>query len=366
MSLGVIVSITMLLLFFPIFSSNFFYDIGTIMIFSGKTTDIPKGWALCDGSNDTPDLRNRFVVGCWTSDNIPLIEDNNTDKLYVGKGIKQSIMDNPKAIVDEESVLGLIGDNVPYLFGQKYNSKIKEDDYNILDYDHGTNWFKKYAYEDRPSKCKRVMSGSKPVDYTPEYKEYFKESNKIDLCTGIKEPKAPNLSAKDKDKDNNYIMNDSNITANDSTSMLRNYDKEPIEYDFNYYCDTNNPEEMSIFPKKISNPKSAETNNVRQIPVKRRIFRDYEDYKLYHEIGKNIGVSCYDCLPMNHKFDHHYYGHNTRYEPIKLIDDATENLNLVTVNNEVRFKQFMKDFMYEKPYSNNPSFFKLAYIMRVH
>ena len=46
-------------------------------------------------------------------------------------------------------------------------------------------------------------------------------------------------------------------------------------------------------------------------------------------------------------------------ESIKLIDDATENLNLVTVNNEVRFKQFMKDFMYEKPYSNNPSFSNL-------
>ena len=30
------------------------------MMFSGAT--IPTGWALCDGSNNTPDLRNRFIV----------------------------------------------------------------------------------------------------------------------------------------------------------------------------------------------------------------------------------------------------------------------------------------------------------------
>ena len=33
---------------------------GGIIMWSG--TDIPDGWALCDGSDGTPDLRNRFVV----------------------------------------------------------------------------------------------------------------------------------------------------------------------------------------------------------------------------------------------------------------------------------------------------------------
>jgi hypothetical protein len=36
---------------------------GTIMAWSGSTTDIPDGWALCDSQNGTPDLRDRFVVG---------------------------------------------------------------------------------------------------------------------------------------------------------------------------------------------------------------------------------------------------------------------------------------------------------------
>ena len=36
---------------------------GGIIMWSGSIGSIPSGWALCDGSNGTPDLRNRFVVG---------------------------------------------------------------------------------------------------------------------------------------------------------------------------------------------------------------------------------------------------------------------------------------------------------------
>ena len=36
---------------------------GIIFIFSGDITNIPLGWALCDGTKDTPDLRGRFVLG---------------------------------------------------------------------------------------------------------------------------------------------------------------------------------------------------------------------------------------------------------------------------------------------------------------
>lgn len=27
------------------------------------STRVPKGWAICDGQNDTPDLRKRFLMG---------------------------------------------------------------------------------------------------------------------------------------------------------------------------------------------------------------------------------------------------------------------------------------------------------------
>ena len=36
---------------------------GMIVLWSGSTGSIPSGWVLCNGSNSTPDLRNRFVVG---------------------------------------------------------------------------------------------------------------------------------------------------------------------------------------------------------------------------------------------------------------------------------------------------------------
>lgn len=36
-------------------------------MWSGSTTNIPAGWALCNGSNGTPDLRNRFIVGAGST-----------------------------------------------------------------------------------------------------------------------------------------------------------------------------------------------------------------------------------------------------------------------------------------------------------
>jgi hypothetical protein len=35
---------------------------GMILIWSGSLGSIPAGWVLCDGTNSTPDLRNRFVI----------------------------------------------------------------------------------------------------------------------------------------------------------------------------------------------------------------------------------------------------------------------------------------------------------------
>lgn len=36
---------------------------GIISMWAGGTHDIPSGWHLCDGTNGTPDLRDRFIVG---------------------------------------------------------------------------------------------------------------------------------------------------------------------------------------------------------------------------------------------------------------------------------------------------------------
>lgn len=36
---------------------------GLISMWSGSIASIPTGWVLCNGSNGTPDLRNRFIIG---------------------------------------------------------------------------------------------------------------------------------------------------------------------------------------------------------------------------------------------------------------------------------------------------------------
>jgi hypothetical protein len=40
---------------------------GIISLWYGSIASIPTGWYLCDGSNGTPDLRNRFIVGAGST-----------------------------------------------------------------------------------------------------------------------------------------------------------------------------------------------------------------------------------------------------------------------------------------------------------
>jgi hypothetical protein len=40
---------------------------GGIILWSGSTGSVPIGWYLCDGTNGTPDLRDRFIIGAGNS-----------------------------------------------------------------------------------------------------------------------------------------------------------------------------------------------------------------------------------------------------------------------------------------------------------
>ena len=49
-------------------AGNFgFVPSGGIIIWSGSAAAIPTGWLLCDGTNGTPNLRDRFVVGAGST-----------------------------------------------------------------------------------------------------------------------------------------------------------------------------------------------------------------------------------------------------------------------------------------------------------
>lgn len=45
--------------------------IGCIVMWGGSVASIPSGWRLCDGTNNTPDLRDRFVIGARSDSTSP-------------------------------------------------------------------------------------------------------------------------------------------------------------------------------------------------------------------------------------------------------------------------------------------------------
>ena len=58
---------------------------GQIMLWFGILADVPSGWHICDGKMNTPDLRNRFVIGAGDS-YVPDSSGGSTshDHLYDG------------------------------------------------------------------------------------------------------------------------------------------------------------------------------------------------------------------------------------------------------------------------------------------
>jgi microcystin-dependent protein len=58
---------------------------GGIIMWSGSIANIPAGWALCNGANGTPDLRDRFVVGAGSSYAVGATGGANTVTLTGGQ-----------------------------------------------------------------------------------------------------------------------------------------------------------------------------------------------------------------------------------------------------------------------------------------
>ncbi len=66
---------------------------GIITIWFGAIIDIPAGWALCDGTLGTPDLRNLFVIGAGDTFNPGDVGgDENHDHAFVGDGHNHTLL----------------------------------------------------------------------------------------------------------------------------------------------------------------------------------------------------------------------------------------------------------------------------------
>lgn len=68
----------------PGFPMNALLPAGSIIMWHGST--IPSGWAECDGSNGTPDLRGRFIVAAGQSSSTPVPGDVNPAYSVNAKG----------------------------------------------------------------------------------------------------------------------------------------------------------------------------------------------------------------------------------------------------------------------------------------
>jgi hypothetical protein len=73
---------------------------GTILMWSGSIATIPTGWNLCDGTNGTPDLRNKFIIGAH-SDNAGIASTTITGSPGSTGGTKDAIVvDHTHSITD--------------------------------------------------------------------------------------------------------------------------------------------------------------------------------------------------------------------------------------------------------------------------
>lgn len=58
---------------------------GGILMWYGNIASVPSGWFLCNGSNGTPDLRDRFVVGAGSAYSVASTGGTNSVALSVSE-----------------------------------------------------------------------------------------------------------------------------------------------------------------------------------------------------------------------------------------------------------------------------------------
>ena len=86
--------------------------VGTILLYIGNLDDIPHGWALCDGTNGTPDLRDRFITGAG---NIYHIDDTGGENFHQ-LSIEEMPSHNHLFVGDDDIVYpwGVTGQRIQY------------------------------------------------------------------------------------------------------------------------------------------------------------------------------------------------------------------------------------------------------------
>lgn len=130
--------------------SNFKFIRGMIMMWSGTIAEIPAGWALCDGQNGTPNLRNRFIVGAGGSYNVGNTGGSNSVTLTVN----QIPSHNHSGTTNTNSVISATSTTIkqPYNRTGYPNDSAATSDREGSNLDHG-----RYAYWRGGSGCDKTV-----------------------------------------------------------------------------------------------------------------------------------------------------------------------------------------------------------------
>ena len=84
---------------------------GIIMLWSGASNAIPTGYALCNGSNSTPDLRNRFVIGAGSTYAVGAT-GGSADATNVSHTHASTVSDSGHLLIDSGDVNPLVTSNL--------------------------------------------------------------------------------------------------------------------------------------------------------------------------------------------------------------------------------------------------------------
>ena len=270
---------------------------------------------------------NDSTIDNWNQDG------SNPPKLFLGPGLQ--VDDNEPTKVDKNIEKAFSRGNLPYVFGTTYIDTYRQNP------ESGTTFFKKYIYTNqRKLDCEVDDDGN--VIKQPYYKVNgnIATENEVDVCNNDK-----------------TILTDANLKDRQVQIIDPNVVEARDVDDFSQYLDINNSLELST--DTIISETYSTGIGFRHIPVNRRLFRDFEDYTLYLN-GQN---SNYDVLPMNKSYNYHVYD-RTVYND---TDNNNSSIGESSIfRNGTRFNQeYLNDFSYSTPYTNNPSFFKLAYIIKI-
>lgn len=76
---------------------------GSIMAWHGDANSVPDGWAICDGTNGTPDLRGRFILGVSNDNSFSFGKIGGSHKYYRKLSYEQMPKHNHYIFVDSNA-----------------------------------------------------------------------------------------------------------------------------------------------------------------------------------------------------------------------------------------------------------------------